>query len=366
MKIGVNAAPLLKPFTGIGQYTKNLFKNLAEIDQKNEYILVAHKDVPVEVRRIFPKNVKIVVLPERRVPHAGLRKTWWEQISLPKYFLNTKVDVAFFPYPSNPWPADWYKRKIKTVVTVHDCIPWESEKYRKRLLSKMYNSQTKKAVSNADVIFTVSEFSKKKIVDLCGVKGGDVHVVYNDAGEIYKKGVERAAADRILKNYGLKRGQFFLYCGGYDERKNVKYLVEEYLAGDFEMPLVLVGGKAVERYLYSSFDEISGSGVIKLGFVSEEELAALYFCCHAFVHLSREEGFNIPLLEAANSGAPLILSDIPVHHEVAEGGAIFVDISKEGAAVSAMKRGKFADSSKIAEKYSWKKSAQKVCDVLFS
>ena len=139
MKIGVNARLLIKPFTGIGQYTKNMFKELAKIDTEDRYILVVPEKLPESLVRVFPQNVEIVVLPEKRLPGAGARKTWWEQVQLPEYFLKEKVDLAFYTYPSNPWSQDWYKKSIKTVVVVHDCVPWMHKNYRKSILSKLYH-----------------------------------------------------------------------------------------------------------------------------------------------------------------------------------------------------------------------------------
>ncbi len=61
MKIGVNARLLAKPFTGIGQYTRNLFKELAEIDSETQYILVVPEKIPQEIERKFPKNVTVKI-----------------------------------------------------------------------------------------------------------------------------------------------------------------------------------------------------------------------------------------------------------------------------------------------------------------
>ncbi|MDA1060934.1 MAG: glycosyltransferase, partial [bacterium] len=204
MKIAVNARLLTRPFTGMGQYTLNLFKELAALDIENEYVLVVPEKVSCDG---FSKNVGIKILPEKKFPSAGMRKTWWEQISLPEYFEKIGVDIAFFPYPSNPWTSDWYKKGIKTVVTVHDCIPWKHREYRKGILSKMYHSQTKKAVKMADLVLTVSEESAKDIKKIC--RAENVEVVYNDAGDEYKKPSDY----HILKSLKLDKGRYFVYCG---------------------------------------------------------------------------------------------------------------------------------------------------------
>jgi glycosyltransferase involved in cell wall biosynthesis len=162
----------------------------------------------------------------------------------------------------------------------------------------------------------------------------------------------------------------------------VSGLLEEYFeyayeAGAAALPLVLVGDKLFENKLHKGFEKMLGAGagrVVQTGFVDEAELAAYYAECCAFVHLSREEGFNLPVLEAANCGAPLILSDIEVHKEVAGDAAVFVDLNDKGAAADAMKamlddsvRDKFSEKSlELAKRYSWKKSARLVMDVLYS
>ncbi len=378
MKIGVNARLLAKPFTGIGQYTRNLFKELAEIDSETQYILVVPEKIPQEIERKFPKNVTVKILSEKRLPTAGLRKTWWEQIQIPEFFVKEGVDLAFFTYPSNPWTKDWYRGKIKTVVTVHDCIPWMHKQYRKGILSRIYHSQTKKAVRLADLVLTVSGNSKNDIEKCCKVDSAKIEVVYNDVSGVYKEPPSKEFAKEVLGRFSLKDKRFFLYVGGYDERKNVNFLVEEYLKFTAEnkgIPLVLAGGKLFQNKLYKSFDKLRNLGnIVKTGFLKEEELACLYGNCLAFVNLSRCEGFNLPILEAANCGAAMILSDIPVHREVAKDSAMFVDVGVDGKVILAMEAMADCQNSKdfseksllLAKKYSQKKYAQIVKDMLHS
>lgn len=358
MKIGVNGRFLTLPYTGIGQYTVNLFRELAKIMPQDEFIMV----VPEELEIDFPKNVRIEVLRERARGGSGMRKTWWEQIQLQEFFKHEKVDVAFFPYPSNPWPKDFY---IKTIVTVHDCIPWTDKRYRKGVLSRMYHNMTRRAVKNADLVLTVSKTSKKEIHELCDVES---KVVYNDVSDVYRK---KASLD-ALKEFHLKEKEYFIYCGGFDVRKNVKKLISEYekfAEHNENIPLVLAGGKVLDGKIYNSFDELESKfgHIVKTGFLSEEDLATLYQNCLGFVHLSEQEGFNIPLLEAAVGGAPLILSDIPVHREIAGAdGAQFVEDDVASAMHNLLEdREKWSlRAQEIGDRFSWKKSAQRVKDML--
>lgn len=380
MKIGVNARMLAQPFTGVGQYTKNLFIELAKIDKEIEYLLIVPKKVPSKIEKMFPANVEIKVLPEKKFGLAGLSKVWWEQMQVPSLMQKESVDVAFFTYASNPWGRFWYKKGIKTIVTLHDCIPWTEKEYLSGRLSRFYHSKSKKAVALADQVYTVSKFSKEEIVKNCGVKPEKVKVFYNDADSDYKKVLNEGFEEDVLKKYGLKRKGFFLYCGGFDRRKNVHLLLKEYLMfcekmGGGAIPLVMAGGKLYENYLYEDVEvplEYQKK-VIETGFVENEELAALYRNCAAYVNLSRLEGFNIPVVEAANCGAPLVLSDIEVNREIAGDEAWFVDYAERGATAEVLEQlldldiqQKYAEkSSKIVQKYSWSRTAKGIFEQLF-
>jgi len=371
MKIGINGRFLLKPFTGIGTYTQNLFFELAKIDQKNEYIFVVPSKVPTTIKLVMNcKNIKFKVLPEPKFGSGGIKKTWWEQISVPEFFEKECVDVAIFSYACNPWTKDWYKKGIKTIVTVHDCIPWVNKKYRRGFTSKLYHLQSKNAVALADVVLTVSESSKKQIAKVCGVKKSKIHVLYNGVCNCYLS----SSTSKILNEFDLKPRGYLLYVGGYDVRKNVRYLALEYLKFNDKyqnIPLVMAGAGILSGKLYDSF-EIDGKGIKKTGFLDEKDLAELYRNCLAFVNFSEEEGFNIPALEAATSGAPLILSNIPVHREIYGECALLVDTKKDGAGAAAFE--KIVDkieqkklrqkSLKIAKNYSFKASAKKLLDTL--
>lgn len=369
MKIGINGRFLLKPFTGIGTYTQNLFFELAKIDQKNEYIFVVPSKVPTGIKRLMNcKNIKFKVLPEPKFGSGGIKKTWWEQISVPEFFEKEGVDVAIFPYACNPWTKDWYNKGIKTIVTVHDCIPWVNKKYRRGFTSKLYHLRSKNAVALADVVLTVSESSKKQITKVCGVKKSKIHVLYNGVSNCYLSN----STSKILNEFDLKPRGYLLYVGGYDVRKNVQYLALEYLKFNDkyeDIPLVMAGAGILSGKLYDSF-EIDGKGIKKTGFLDEKDLAELYKNCLAFVNFSEEEGFNIPALEAATSGAPLILSNIPVHREIYDECALLVDTKKDGAGAAAFE--KIVDkieqktlrqkSLKTAKNYSFKASAKKLLD----
>ena len=93
MIIGVNARFLTKPYTGIGQHTHNLFDELAKQNPNDEFILVTpEKPEGYEHFDIY-KNLEIVVLPEKMIGTAGMKKTYWEQVQVPNFLLKQGAEV---------------------------------------------------------------------------------------------------------------------------------------------------------------------------------------------------------------------------------------------------------------------------------
>lgn len=335
MKIGINARFLHLPFTGIGQYTQGLFSALTKQYPEVEFIMVT----PVEVNIVFPKNVRVEVLPEVNwLPLAGLRKTWWEQVQLPKFFREQQIDLVHFPYPSNPWKG--FHKPV--IVTVHDTIPWSMNSYKTTLLSQMYHEQARKSVKKADVVLTVSEASKRDIIARCDVLERKVFVTYNAPAEIFAMPVSISERENVLKKYGIKNDRkFLLYVGGYDERKNVKLLAQifaEYIAPHYDIDLIFVGGKSHEIGLYSSIDALKKmqndaanlkGKILFTGFVEEQDLPALYQSSFIFINLSQKEGCNLPLLEAASGGTVVVASDIAVHREMLGDVGLFVPLDSD-------------------------------------
>ncbi len=376
MKIGVNARFLNKPYTGIGMYTRYLFDELARQNPKDEYLMVTDGEIPFQMQ----KNIRIIILKESFPGTGGMRKTFWEQKQVPDILLREKVDIAHFPYPCNPW-----NRFTKpTVVTVHDTIPWTMKSYRKSFSTRVYQDMCKLAVKKADCVLAVSESAKKEISAVCGIASDDITVGYNSLPDYFFVRQENGRRNAILNKYGIRHERpYLLYVGGYDERKNVKMLIDVYrseISRKYDLDLVLAGGKLLDDKLYGSYDagkmtdsSLRAKGTIRLtGFVDAADLPSIYQSAFAFITLSEKEGFNVPLLEAAVSGIPIITSDIPVHHEIVGDTAIYCDMGNHIQIASAI-TGLFIDKDRylyrknMAEAFvcpfSWGKTAEKISKI---
>lgn len=321
LKIGLNARFLTEPFTGIGQYTRHLVRAMAELAPEHDYFLFT----PELVDLPLPSNCHQIRVAEKAYQSDSLRKAHWEQILLPAELEKHKIDLAHFLYPSNPNR----KLSIPVVVTVHDVIPWRLKEYRKRWRSKLYHLHAKRALKKADHLLTVSDFSKSEIIDLFKIDVQKIAVT-----PLAPPPVE---AELRLPDLPLRR-HYFLYVGGFDERKNVPRLMEafqKHIAPVYPIDLILTGGKhrglealIHDRHCKKVADKYRLENKGKIIFTSpldSHELMGLYQQALALVNVSHYEGFNLPLIEAMSAGIPVITSDLKVHREVTGGHALFVD-----------------------------------------
>lgn len=338
MKIGINGRFLLQPYTGIGQYTIQLLREFAQNDSENEYSIVVPEGASLEVLAEIGDMRKCVrVVPEISWAGKSIAKHYWEQIQIPNFFAQEKVDLVWLPYPCVRWFGGYGSAKI--IVTVHDTIPWTMKKYSRGVLSWLAHVMSRKSLARADHIITVSEASAKEIIDICDVPREKISIIWNGVADIFRQAIDSETTKELMATFGLKEGEFFLYVGGYDARKQVKKMTESYVnfAEDAkcDYPLVLVGGKLYNDDLYSDFENdknIPHAGkIIRTGFLSNQQLTTLYKLARGFVHFSEKEGFNIPLAQAIVCGLPTLASNIPVHREIAENteNVILIDIDNQ-------------------------------------
>ena len=376
MKIGLNARFLCQPFTGIGQYTENLLLAMAKLDSHIKWVIVVPKKIPKSIQ--LPKSITPIVLPEKKWKNASFRKFYWEQVQVPRLFKKEKVDLAHYPYPCNPRFSG--HNAPQTIVTVHDSIPWTRPEYRRRIRTRLYQRNAKKALEKADHIICVSQSTAFTISDHIKFPYSHITVVHNAASPIFTK--------RTQKYRHAK--PFFLYVGGYDERKNVIRLIEafqEYIAPKYDIDLILVGAKNRTIKHYTALDRLQKlikSSKVKVphqkirgrirttSSLSAEKLAGYYRSTRGFVNVSLAEGFNIPLLEAATCEAPIITSDIPIHHEIIGKNGLFCDpYSTKNIGETLLnflrdenlQKSLIQNSKKLKKQYSWESSAQKTLEL---
>lgn len=235
-----------------------------------------------------------------------------------------KIDVLHL---SAPLPIRM--KGVKTVVAIHDLIPIRLP-YTTTDNKVEFTTRVRRSASEADLIVTVSEASKKDIVDILGIDPAKVAVTYQSADIAPLSNEERESVPRVLSRFGLAPDGYALFVGALEPKKNLRRMIEAFLETEGDMPLAIVGGKAwmLESelgWMEGALGEAARKRLRFLGYVDREDLRRLYAGAQFFLFPSLYEGFGLPPLEAMTMGAPVITSNVSSLPEVCGEAALYVD-----------------------------------------
>ena len=265
-------------------------------------------------------------------------------------------------------------RRGGTYTTLHD-VGFEDYPELYDSLSRVYHRLAARlAIKKAARIFTVSEFSKERICQVYDYPREKVTVAY-PAVDVSRFSQSGAGDGGVLSDLGLKTGEYFLYVGRLEPKKNILNIIKAYEFLETPHPLVLAGRKVrisdVEEYLGEQ--PRLRERVRMLDYISEDEKRALLRGASVFLFPTLYEGFGIPILEAQAAGVPVITSNTGSNREVAGERAVIVDpespyeISKAVRKITDDKsvRSKLiADGTKNLGRFSWEQSAKKILEVM--
>ncbi|HEC34024.1 MAG TPA: glycosyltransferase family 1 protein [Chloroflexi bacterium] len=316
MRVAINGWFWDSPTTGSGQYTRRLVERLTALDTDLQVSLVIPTEKEQEAK-------------SKKQGAGGLRKVWFEQIAFPRTCARVGADVAHVPYWAPPFVP-----LVPTVVTIHDLIPLLLREYRGRPLVRLYTALVSTTAHNAALVLTDSEASRRDILAHLRLPAERVRVIPLAADGRYRP--DPAPDDEAVRaRYGLS-GQYVLYLGGFDIRKNVATALGTYRwAGPVigkEYPLVIAGRLpeqdtpltpdprrlAREQGIDERFVRFTGP-------VEEADKPALYRGAAAFIFPSRYEGFGLPVLEAMACGTPVVGSNVTSIPEVVGDAGVLLD-----------------------------------------
>jgi alpha-1,3-rhamnosyl/mannosyltransferase len=214
--------------------------------------------------------------------------------------------------------------ELPTVVTVCDLSALLHPEWHPAERVAFFERSFPKGLGQCVHVLTISEFSRREIVDTLGISPDRVtctHLGVRDG----MRALSVAECQPVLRRRELSWGQYLLYVGTIEPRKNIDTLMRAYCDLPPELrarcPLVLAGGwgwRAEKlRELYDT--EARAKGVRHLGYVADAELPALYSGARALMFPSLYEGFGLPTLEMQACGGAVLASTAAAVAEVLEG-----------------------------------------------
>jgi glycosyltransferase involved in cell wall biosynthesis len=347
MRIGIDARELCGHATGAGRYLSGLLREWSadESTRRHEFVLYAPEslDAALDSRRFATRLI------------AGAAGTWWEQVRVPGVASHDHLDVFFAPAYTAPLGL-----RVPTVVAIHDLSfvahpEWfgTREGVRRRLL-------TRQSAKRAHTIITISEFSRRELIESLSVPDERVHVI--------PPGVSSSVCDPAPA-----REERVLFVGSIFNRRHVPDLVRSFGILARRRPqasLDLVGDNRTyphEDILRTIRSEGLDGRVCWHRYVPDDRLRDLYARARAFAFLSEYEGLGLTPLEALAAGVPPLLLDTAVARESCGDAALYVSPGDLPATALALEhiladeatRSRLIKAAPAAlSKYSWPRAAR--------
>ncbi|EKV01769.1 glycosyltransferase [Leptolyngbya sp. PCC 7375] len=393
MKICLDTTPVTQKPSGVGLYILNLINELIQqkIDKDIEMSLVYQPKFANWLRGSwqFPDQLQPYV--QKQILPIPVRLS--NLLTRPPTGLTGKLLANYLGSPDIVHGTNYSVHPLShsaRIMTIYDVSFVLYPEYATSV-SKAYFNAVKKCLKWTDLIITISESSKRDIVNCFQVPERIVWVtplasrypmMINTAEQIVssKTRLHAFCKQGVSRNFDFEK-PYLLFVGTLEPRKNITAIVQAFnqLKSEqkIEHQLLLVGRKG---WLYGPIlEDINQSpyqgSIHQLDYVSESLMADLYRSATAFVYPSHYEGFGLPVLEAMSLGCPVVSSNTSSIPEVAGNAAILVPPDDTDALADALYQ--LIDMPSLrqhyvqagyeqAEKFSWKKTAQSTIEAYYS
>lgn len=364
MELGINGIRLVRNRSGVGRYTEYLLRCWEKIDHPFQRIKVYS---PEAIDLDLPEKMENVVVPKTR----GLPNAYWEQVQLPR--AHGSRSLLFCPSYVCPLFTDC------RIVLIHhgsyERYPLDFTWWQRKKSKALYKASAKKA----DRIITVSESSKRDIIEFYGIGPEKITVIPPGVdSRLFKPNGDSVFISRVRKKYLQEDIPYILYVGKFSRRRNILSLIKAFMSLKREKgiphKLILVGadikGEPVTKLIGKHRLE---QDVIHLSHTAHEELVGLYQACDLFIYPSSYEGFGMPVLEAMACGVPAIAIKCTSFLEFADGVAYLAEDGSEESLHQAldkvlhdqaMREQMKKDGPPRSQDYQWDAIALKTMDIL--
>lgn len=320
MRLGFDAKRAFHNATGLGNYSRDVLRILGERRPEHEYL--AYTPRPGRLAPAAGATLRV------RGPSSLLGRavpSLWRQAGIVKDLERDGVDL--YHGLSNELPSGIERTRVATVVTVHDLIFERHPELYRPVDRRIYRAKFRSAAARARVVVAVSGQTANDLVELYGVDRARIRVVHQVCHPAFRAEPDPSALAALRARLGLPE-RFVLSVGTLERRKNLLLALRAVAKLD-GAHLVAVGRPTAYARELEAF--VRGHGlegrVRFLRGLGVTELAALYRLATVFVYPSFIEGFGIPILEALESGTPVVTTRGGCFEEVGGPGSVYVDPS---------------------------------------
>jgi len=348
---------------GIGMYTRCLLRELLELDDRNQYVLMYRNPTHLGTYGQYPHV-------EERVVSAP-NKLIWDQVAVPLLASRENIDLIFNTKFTVPLFAP-----CKTIMVLHgsewfvypEFYPWWDIQYVKAIMP-LY-------LKRAAAVISVSNRAREDITIHTGVNSNKIKTVYLAASEHFRVIKNEAVLKAARQKYTLPE-HFILFVGKIYPGKNVGNLLRAFARIRDRVPhkLVMCGdvywkyGQVLKLIEQLGLQE----DVLRTGWIQSEELPAIYNLADLFVFPSMYESCPAPPWEAMACGCPVITSHTGGTPEVVGDAAILIDPRDVNGIAEAMydvltngelRKKLVAKGFEQYKKFSWAKCAKETLEII--
>jgi len=369
MRIGFDAKRAFYNRSGLGNYSRDTINSLMTYYPEHDYYLYTPKKknpIPFGLKR----DAKIIQ------PQGISRfyQSYWRSMTLGSKISRDKLDV--YHGLSNELPANIVHSETRKVVTIHDLIFMRYPELYKSVDREIYQQKFFEACLAADKIIAISEQTKVDIVSFFHIPEHKIEVIYQGCNPMFYVQKSKQEIENCLKKHKIPE-KYILSVGTLERRKNALHVLEGLKQSGMDIPVVFVGKSTnyvnvLQDYMH---ENDMRNQVIFRHNVPSSDLPAIYQAAKIFIYPSLFEGFGIPILEALNSGTPVITNKYGCFLEAGGDAAIYVnpnhpeeigksihEIIESPEKAETMKQKGF----KYAKKFSQEKIAKQLMDLYHS